>query len=72
MDPKRLQKSRPLLILIETTTDVPLEWFRGLLGGSLEGSTPEDDKAYRCFTFPVYQIQVNVVKSKAVKGNPKK
>ena len=72
MELNRLQKERQLQIVIETITDVPLGWFGELLGGYLEGNSPEDDRACYCFTFPVYQIQVNVVKSKAVKGKPKK
>lgn len=65
-------KPRELLITIHTTTDLPLDWFRSLRGGEITGANLEDCLDYRSFGFDVDQIQVNVVKSKAVKGKPKK
>ena len=71
-DGTRLMKPRKLMLTIETETDLPLDWFRSLRGGEMTGANEEDRLDYRSFYFEVDQIQVNVVKSKAVKGKPKK
>ena len=65
-------KPRKLLITIETETDLPLDWFRSLRGGEITGANLEDRLDYRSFGFDVDQIQVNVVKAKAIKGKSKK